>query len=1260
MSLPIGYSQLSSTSQVQELIDDGILQEARAGHSVRFAHDIFFEWSFFHALVERDDQWLEEVRAAGEPPAVARAVELLSQSSYADGQTWAESLAATESTDLRSQWMRSWLIGPLGSPAFDMDTAQFERAVFAREFALLRKVLVWFQAEKTTPNPAVLVADHIPPDQRQRFADALGWPSDFGAWRRLITLLINHSADIPRSLYPEVVAVFEVWQNACFNHKNEISSRLLSQCADWLRELDAIAAAERLIEPSERWKQLPHFGDFRSSLIRLILRAAASEPEPATQLLQRRLGESNKLLGEKEFAAVLTQSPMLAGSHAKLLVDLAVGKLRQELPEQRVAREREEAKTAAERLKALRERPAAERTSLDGRMMGMAHLGRLSSGFSHHDWEHLSIERTFEPFSPPSPLREPFHSLFQHAPAEALRLLRELSNHAIMAWRQLHRYSHDRHGTPIPLKIDFPWGTQLFWGNEREYLWFRGMWAPDSISCGYLALENWCFGQLAAGVPLDDLIMQIVEGHECAAILGTAVALALETELSSEAILPLVASQRLWWADQHRLGQDLSSASASLIGFRGSDDRPHIEAVRALNNRAIRKKQLRWLAQRYVALGEESLSERARDAIARFRNHLPFQYEELRNDSEAREQLLAQALEYAEAADPSTYKAYRASTSSDDVVIVHESPTASTPESVARLEHARTALHESALWTWTDNAFERGQLGGEFTVAAALGLAKRLDGDGLFAEHGSGEYQGIGTRRGAVAGAAAIALSFREGLPAEDLVWARGILQRAAEAPELMDGFWNSQSIIPWHEATQVARGLAADVRAGTADAGATEQLLRLVGHPLEVVSLAALGQCCGLWPVEPRLAWTAIRIAFTLCHVKPPPKGVMPSRSDAIHSPEDVRLIIDHASELYRDGKDWDRLPGPPVAWVKIDSLDEPSSQRPVRHGDDYDEHDLEEPRDVWVEPDGFWYAQYAAKLLPLLPITHIMDSGAKSAFLDFIADMLHYSNQKNAPPWVKAGRRSQSASQFYEWTSELGKTIARAAGRLPLTEFKPRFLDHILALEGDNCWALLSPFVSTYVCAYVYDAVEMPTDALITLELCLNRLLSSRVFDPTSYRSGELSGFDQPRLIKTLMFVSIEQASKAARYVNGDWKEIDRILPLVDRFVRAAGWSSNVMGLFLTLCERAKSDYPADAFANQVLAVLRDEARPLKRWSGTFIPARIAELVQHFAARESRLPLLLGQKFLRILDILVDLGDRRSAALQLSETFREIRARA
>jgi hypothetical protein len=97
--------------------------------------------------------------------------------------------------------------------------------------------------------------------------------------------------------------------------------------------------------------------------------------------------------------------------------------------------------------------------------------------------------------------------------------------------------------------------------------------------------------------------------------------------------------------------------------------------------------------------------------------------------------------------------------------------------------------------------------------------------------------------------------------------------------------------------------------------------------------------------------------------------------------------------------------------------------------------------------------------------------------------------------------------------------------------------------------------------------------------------------------------------------------------------------------------------MGPFLTLCERAKATYPAKVFADQILAVIGDGAEQLKRWQHLSIPARIAGLVQHFADRDAPMPLHLAQKFLRTLDLLVDMGDRRSAALQLGEAFREIR---
>lgn len=90
--------------------------------------------------------------------------------------------------------------------------------------------------------------------------------------------------------------------------------------------------------------------------------------------------------------------------------------------------------------------------------------------------------------------------------------------------------------------------------------------------------------------------------------------------------------------------------------------------------------------------------------------------------------------------------------------------------------------------------------------------------------------------------------------------------------------------------------------------------------------------------------------------------------------------------------------------------------------------------------------------------------------------------------------------------------------------------------------------------------------------------------------------------------------------------------------------------------LCERAGVDYPAEAFADQVLAQLAPEGLPAG-WKGTAVPAAIAEVVQGHAERQHPLPMELARKLLHALDALVDLGDRRSAALQQSGSFRGVR---
>jgi len=1243
LSRPIRLGDLPSADYVEELRADGILQHARHGISVQFAHDIFFEWAFFHVLADLGRDWIDAIRAAGEPPAVARVVELASQWEYSHGDAWAAYLEQTRASDLRAQWTRAWLLAPLGTAAFEADPAPYWAVVSQNGFALLRKALVWFQAEKTTPNPAVL-AGTLPDERRQRVADLLGWPSDLAAARRLLVFLLARIPAIPQTLYPSVLAVFELWQNAFDGYPNAISRRLLEQCDQWLAALDAISNARGPDENSAFWEKVQDLGSFRTSLIQLILRSSLDEPGIADALLLRAVASHR--IRRDAFEGIVAFSPRLAQSLPQRLVELALAYLREELPEDRVAREQAEQDRAMAARQDLLNDPSRALSRVESASWSALHF-RSVGEFSASDWEQLAIHDDHRSFWPPSPLREPFASLFRQSPQHALYLLRELCNHAIAAWQQLHRLDRESRGTPLPLDLSLPWGPQTFWGGDREYLWCRSIWAPTAIGCGFLALEEWCLDEIKRGTPVDDLIQQVVAGNDCIAVLGTAAMLALHTETVSATTLPLFTSQRLLAADRHRVAADLSPSN--LMGFTHASDRPHHDALRTANARSVRKLELRGMVPRFV-FAAEPLGSQARSAIAAFAQRLPYQYEEDREDPDVQRDLAEQAADYAELADQATYQAYR--TDNEQIALVHVSPSAAKPENIAKLEQATQYLSIANLWTWASTALEKHALDSRLSLGDAVAAARGFDAPDLFASSSGDRADSIAMHRGAVASTAAVALTFRAGATDEQAKWARGVLRRASRLKEDADPWWSPSSVIPWHHGIYAARGLAADLRAGTAARTAPGDLLALVAHPLEAVSLAAVGGACDVWDTDPKLTLAALFLAFSLCYAPRTRRSSRPHAGLVEPSPlavEALRMARVH----YDRGTDFSSIPRPPPAWVKS----APRARRGQESYEDYEVGDATNPEECWTEPPTLWHSAYAAEVLARAPLGRILQSDARSSLLDFLADVLAWTIQKNAPPWVERGRRGRTTTRLFEWTHALGTQLGDMAGELRLTDLQPRFLGPMLQLEDENCWAMLGPFASAYVCRYIYDAQIVPADAVAVIDLCLTRLLADRRFRRDSYRAGELSGFDLPKLVDTLMFVSIERADLASRYVNGDWSEIGRIMPLVDRYVRAAGWAVPVMDAYLTLCERSRAHYPSEAFADQVLGILSLSPEALPGWRDTLFYARIAGLIQHFSHRDAPLSLTLAQAFLRILDHLIDMGDRRSAALQLGEGFRDIR---
>ena len=312
--------------------------------------------------------------------------------------------------------------------------------------------------------------------------------------------------------------------------------------------------------------------------------------------------------------------------------------------------------------------------------------------------------------------------------------------------------------------------------------------------------------------------------------------------------------------------------------------------------------------------------------------------------------------------------------------------------------------------------------------------------------------------------------------------------------------------------------------------------------------------------------------------------------------------------------------------------------------------------PADEWQLPEVFFAAQTAAKLLPKFPLEAWMASDSVRPLLEpLLLELVKWTSESNVPSWRTKKRRAEKRTDLFEWNRSLGDLLARIAPFVSLDAARNAFIKPFLA-DDEEALSVLARFADCTVRRYILDAPTIPENTIPLLDDCVSRVLQDDSFRPKSWHAGEVHGYEMPELISALLFVNVENAPGAVRYVNGDWSRIDTVLPIIDRMVRNVGWSSFVMGKFLDLCERAGQAYPISEFGPQANAALAAISNAEEGWSGTMLPARMAGVVQRQADWNFPLKLSDAQQLLKVLDALIDLGDRRSAALEQTEAFKGI----
>jgi hypothetical protein len=1120
---------------------------------------------------------------------------------------------------MRPQWTREWLIAPFGALTFWSRGDDFTKAVLQDKTHRLAKLAVWFQAEKTRANPYVLNrafgSAQLTRREIVRLADLLAWPSEPKSWSRFCAWGIRNVADFPITTIPDLLAAFEVWQNMFADFPNPVSQQVFDTAIAWLEDIETQRHPAEFSYNPGSWNELERGGieELEQRLRALILRAARAEPVKVRNYLVR--VRDLERLRTHAFKLILDYAPTLVLNHSLELAEITKLEILDDLP--------------------------ADKQERESRRRTFAHR------ISYHDWHRLSIREEYAVFYPPSPLREPFASLFRVKPDEARALVRDITNHAITAWRQLYQLDPENRATPIALVFDFQWGAQEFWGDGRVYLWSRGHWAPSNVIAGLMALEEWAFSQVEAGRSVDEVIHAVLEGHQSSSVLSIAVALALSANTVSETTLPLATSQRIWEWDIARFVQEAGDAgiASNLIGFMKSADVEHGQAVRKSNARPARRMDIRWLAQLFVISANEALRTKAQNEITAFPDTIAFDVEEEKVDANHvanKRRTLEIWSEWGK------LQNYRATPAPDGSVtyIQLENPQQTAPDVVAVTERSARMNDRLGLLHWAKKLLEGGSIETSITVQEAVDRARAIDRIDLFAEQ-HGQINDADLDRSAVAAVAAAVLRYGGKIDPVLLAWSKDVIFRAAATPQLIDQTFFPGSKHIHHPCDFAISGLEGLVLREEDARAAKETLLRLAGHPLEEVSEKAISVALSMWGSDSVFAWAALRLGVRISvgsrAVRPTTYGY-----DQAAVLEKTNTAVSAALDELRDGGVPSALPDVPPAW----------SQAPRRrHRDGFDDDER-----IWREPDDYLRWDFLPKVLGHVPTPEAMQDRQRAPLLlDYTYKLLKWTLDKIEPSWARDDRRrDHRASELGDWRRRFGHFLAKLALELDEDRGLTNILNPIFALGDEAAESLINPFIDILAAGGIIDPPRIMPNAIILMKACVSRVLADHAWQSARHREGNIYGYDLPEIVRVFLFATGVRADQSSRFANGDWRDVGAILPIVEPFVRAVGEVPHVIGSFLTLCEAAVEHYPPDVFIDQISHILGKQTGVPIGWHGTTIPSRIAALVHAFAERCQPLPLLLAQNMLRVLDRLVDMGDRRSAALQTSEIFRNVRLAA
>jgi hypothetical protein len=495
-----------------ELVKFDSLREATRGAKVAFRHDVLRDWTVGFQLDEEPDL-LEGLRKdAPIPVGLARGLEIAARLALDDDPTgahWLALLASVEGDGHHGSWRRPVLLAPPRSEhALDL-FRNLRAALLDSEGQRLKEIIRLMIAVESVPL-AKLIAQVQPSAVIPSGASDLIVPKGVG-WIWLVLWLVTEAGSFSNKLIPDVAKVFRAWLLSTREDWPEINASTVGLLFEWLTLVEAAMRPRFDDRPGGSPRlRIPHLRDVRDEIRMTVFSFAYFNPSAAESYL---CGLDPSETRHDEMSVILGAASTLSRAAPSAFADYALSALiEEEDPDNHYGRRRYE-----------------------------------YGPFSGVDHRFVTV----------SPGQGPFFELLDHAPADGLRLVRAVVEHATNWVRD--RYAEA--GQPFPrVMIRFPDGLKAFDGNEIIYSWARNPSASSIPTSALMALEAWGHWEIERGRPFGEVLHDVL-GPDGSSIAFVAVAgdiVLSHWSVARDLALPIVASPEILAFDDARLPRDLS------------------------------------------------------------------------------------------------------------------------------------------------------------------------------------------------------------------------------------------------------------------------------------------------------------------------------------------------------------------------------------------------------------------------------------------------------------------------------------------------------------------------------------------------------------------------------------------------------------------------------------------------------------------------------------------------------------------------------